>query len=219
MSMISYVLIGASLGGLLANLVGKSGHRLGKPAKGLVLIDPVPPIRVVSNAHNPGVRGAATYLALHTTGLDLSFLQEVDDADLGIKLAARRTELGLAPFTERAVLEQQRELRATAHLLDLTTRFQSRMGGDSASSSASAHAISSTSPIWLVLATAREEFFVSAGLSPSEASADMARLYGEIAEEITLTGSHLDICSRCMIGESQVFITMLQRALQDKQLD
>jgi len=219
----AFVLMGASIGGLFANMVGLSADRQGRPAQGIVLIDPAPPIRPLSHVRAPGMRGAAAYLALHGIGLDLAFLEDADDADLGVKLASRRAELGLAPFTERSVLEQQRELRASTHLLGLAAAYQSQADAQnypklakllSRVTTATPTTLSSASPVWLVLAAAREEFFVnSAGLTKEEASSNTARLYGSIADELTVPGDHLDVCSRCMIGDVEAFKRMLERAL------
>jgi len=130
-------------------------------------------------------------------------LDEVGDADLGMKLAARRAELGLSPFTERAVLERQRELRAATHLLDLTARFQSQ-----------ASSIPSTeSKLWLILAEERADFYLRAGFAMDEASPAAAQQYGSIAQELTMPGSHLEVCQRCMIGDHEAFNALLHQAL------
>jgi len=225
----SYVLIGASIGGLYANLMGQSAVRAGTPPQSIVLIDPAPPIRPLTNVSAPGARGAAAYLALHLIGLDLDFLEGVDDADLGMKLAARRSELGIAPFTERSVLEQQKELRAAKHLLDLTAAYQSQTDAQSSSTSlvdkarrkarekifgATPTASASACPVWLALADGRERFFTeTAGLTKEESSRETALLYGSIAEEISLPGGHLEACASSMVGGSEAFNRMLLFAL------
>jgi len=203
----SYVLVGASLGGLLAHLVGLSAHRRGGSRgianQGIVLIDPMPPVPL-SRLPQPGVRGAATYLAMHGFDLDLTFLDEVADADLGMKLAARRAELGLVPFTEQSVLERQRELRAATHLLTLAASFQSE----------AAAIPPAVARVWLALSANRVDFFASnAGLSAEEAGRTTALRYGQIAREITVPGTHLEVCQRCMIGDLEAFNELLNLAL------
>jgi len=202
----AFVLVGASLGGLMAHLVAQTAHRRDAIAEGLGLIDPSPPIRPLATAMKmPGVRGAAAYLALHTIDRDVAFLGEVQDADLGVRLAARQAELGLAPFTETAVLERQRELRASTHLLDLAAYFQSHGAGS--------YKIQSPVPVWLTLAAERQAFFTEVGLTADEAGAAAARLYGNLADEVSVPGSHLEVCQRCMVGEVDDFNIMLCRAL------
>uniref|UniRef100_A0A7S2HJZ0 AB hydrolase-1 domain-containing protein n=1 Tax=Haptolina brevifila TaxID=156173 RepID=A0A7S2HJZ0_9EUKA len=205
----SYVLIGASLGGLLAHLVGLSARRRGKPGcsanKGLVLIDPAPSVHL-SKVPLPGVRGAATYLAMHSIGFDLDFLEEVGDGDLAMKLAARRAELGLAPFTEQTVLENQRELRATTHLLNLATAYQTQP---------KLSIPSTESRVWLTLSEGRPDFFLKAGLTAAEASPAAAQKYGSIAQELIVPGGHLEVCQRCMIGDMVAFNELLQRAMDE----
>ena len=142
---------------------------------------------------------------MHTVGSDVGFLDQVDDNDLALKLAARRAEIGAGPFTEQSVLERRRELRAAAHLLGLAASFQS----------AHAQAEPSPSPVWLVLSARREEFFTAVGLGATEAGATQARLYGQVADEIMLAGSHLDVCQRCMIGDVIAFNAMLGRVLSN----
>jgi len=184
----------------------------------VVLIDPAPlkciPLatsrgELESDAgvhRRAGMRGAAAYLMMHTIGADLSFLNATDEGDLGVRLAAREAEVGLTPFSERAVLEKHRELRATAHLMDLAARYQYR--------SHTPEGNQQSTPVWLALAAEREDFFMSnAGLTREEAGADTARLLGSISHEITLPGTHIEVCQRCMIGEVDSFTDMLRSAL------
>ena len=71
----------------------------------------------------------------------------------------------------------------------------------------------------LILSTGREEFFVeSAGLTSIEASADTARLYDNIVQEVVVAGSHLEVCQRCMLGEVDEFQTILRRMAASQQL-
>uniref|UniRef100_A0A6T8CXT1 Carrier domain-containing protein n=1 Tax=Prymnesium polylepis TaxID=72548 RepID=A0A6T8CXT1_9EUKA len=236
----SFVLIGASLGGLFAHLVSTSAAERGHAPTALVLIDPAPLNRspLANSRDDPeyydefrrgrsGLRGAAAYLMMHTIGSDLDFLNETDEADLGVRLAARQAEVGLTPFSEGAVLEQQRELRATAHLLGLAARYQSEshalpstVGGllsrvaSRFRSRSSSDGGEQATRVWLALSAQREDFFMTnAGLTREEASADTARLFGNIVEEIALPGTHIEVCQRCMIGDVDAFTAMLRDAL------
>jgi len=201
-----YFLIGASLGGLFAHLVGLSANRRGFAPRGIVLIDPSPPpLSPLPHVRLPGVRGAAAYLAMHAFESDTAFLDDVNDDDLGVALAARRAEVGLTPFSPASVLERQRELRVTAQLLDLAAQFQAAPTERMARRSAV--------DVWLALATDRERFFIeNAGLTHEEASANTARQYGDLAEEIVVEGNHLEVCQQCMVGQHAAFNAMLVRA-------
>jgi len=77
-------------------------------------------------------------------------------------------------------------------------------------------------PPWqtlLVLASERSQFFSSVqglGLTPETAGAETARLYGNIARELTLKGDHLKVVQRCGTGEDAEFVAELCSFLEDK---
>ena len=128
---------------------------------------------------------------------------EAAEADVGILLAERDAELGRAPFTSATVLERQRELRVTTHLLDLAKSF---MGQDA---HPNAH---SNCRVCLVIASEREDFFMDTmGLTREESSVATAKLYGDIIEELEVPGAHLAVCARCITGDVDEFNALLCR--------
>ena len=104
----TYVLLGASLGGLIAHLVMLSATLRGVAPMSVVLIDPAPLFWLSRDLRPPGVRGASAYLALHTVGSDAGLLDEVDHTDH----SASQFE------------------RVATHLLDLAANFQARADDD-----------------------------------------------------------------------------------------
>ena len=205
-----YVLLGASLGGVLAHLVTQSAAQRGHPPHGMVLLDPAPLSAVVKQPRFGFVRRAAAFLALHTiTGFEPeSFKETSNEWELGCMLAASRVDRGQPRtcFTARAVIACVRELSVATHLLGLTARFQ-------------AHSANTTDDVlWelktlLVSTTVRENEFAGEDLALLQAVADVARHQFQPSEELVLVGTYSEVIMRCANGRDEAFNAMLRRML------
>jgi len=219
----SFALVGCSFGGLLSHLVGLAYVALCEGDAGkrgsdvrrltlsnVLLVDPLPPSRPWSTAPTAeGVRASAQALLLLMTGGgwdDSTPPADVAEADLAIAVAERKVALGMAAFTPQTVRETARELRVATHLMGLASTHTAAPTGLPAQHGAE---------VTLFLAEERVKFFTSVeGLTHQEASAETARLYGNVTREATITGGHLDAVSRCQVGEDDVFNAILREVLQ-----
>ena len=147
------------------------GHRLGADDVG----EPQSREKALSQI---SPRGAPTQSAAASSRLYLRLLAE------------RREVLGLAPFTERSVMESAQEILVASHLHWLEQRFVAnppsgvqRFYGD----------------VLVVFASKREDFFVNKlGLTEVEASVYAIERYWNVVRQLTLEGSHHDVCMRCI---------------------
>ena len=201
-----FCLIGTSMGGLFAHQTALSASRHGCPPQLLFLVEPRPPIRPLSVPMQRGLHAAALFVGA-LISVDNSFEIDVsdDDADLGCQLAAFAADLGLAAFTPAAVRDRQRELRATTHMIDLAAMFTAQEDGT---------ADDIDCKVCLSTASEREDFFMNVcHLTLAESEAATARLYGDVVEELTLSGTHMDVCARCVTGDVDAFNALLRRRL------
>jgi len=202
----AFVLMGASLGGLLAHETAIAAQRHGHEPRLLILVDPVPPSRPLSQPLRGGMKTAArTLIAFTGDEAFLGFPAEATEADYGILLAEHGAKLGRAPFTFTTVLKRQRELRAATHLLDLAHAFT----GPDARPKAHRNC-----RVCLVIVSERDDFFVDkCGLTQEESSVVTARLYGDMIEELEVPGAHMAVCERCITGDVDEFNALLCRSL------
>ena len=225
----TYHLIGSGIGGLLAHRVSVYAKQAGGSPCSLVLIDPVVPIGCAGRSVT--VQHAAIYLALHSLGSDdLSFLEEPDydtgvnklctDDELGLRLAARASDLGQTAFTVRAVVERQRELRVAIHMLDAVkdhSRWWLGKYGDKNPKQGLSQG--GQLDLWLVR-TSECDHHSQVGLTPGfEASAQrLWTVFGHPCEELMMMGTHLKVVLQCLAGTEEAFNMMLNRALGGKVL-
>jgi len=205
---VDFCLIGTSTGGLLAHLIALAAHKHGLSPVLEVLVDPMTPVHPISRTLPAGPHMAARYLIGITGDSTFEIPSDASEADLGILVAQRDTELGRAPFELATILERQRELRATTHLLTLQSAFF--RGQDARASAYKVYGWG----VCLVLASGREHFYeTNVGLSQEEASAATARLYGNVVCELRISGDHLTMCARCISGDVAEFNNMLKGML------
>jgi len=202
----TFELIGASLGGLMAHLVALSCEDCDLSPSQLVLIDPIPPVRL-PNVPSYGVRDAAYYLALHSLGIDFHLTADLNEAEICGLLEARRAESKRAPVTARTMFERHLELRAATHLLSLTAHYQRAQLRKS-----------SSSPVCLVLASERSEFLLPMGYTPEDTQQATARQYGVVVQELALIGGHLEVCMRCICAAEPAFNATLLHAPKSMQM-
>jgi len=203
-----FFLISASLGGLLAHQTALAAHSRGRPARLLILLDPLPPVRPLSTPLYAGSFVAARMLSILAGDEDYELPAEVAEADLVLLLADRDVELGRAPFTSAILWERQRELRAATHLLDLAAAFTGQDAGPGGGLACR---------VCLVVASEREAFFTKKTfLKPAESSVATARRYGHIVEELEVPGTHLAVCSRCVTGDADEFNAVLRNLAHDE---
>jgi thioesterase domain-containing protein len=201
-----FCLIGTSLGGLLAHQTALSAREHGRPPRLLFLVEPRPPIRPLSTSMEHGLHSAALFIGSIISGDD-SFKVDVtaEDADYGCQLAGFAAERGLIAFTPAAVLDWQRLLRATTHIIDLAAIFTAQEDEVAADVKLK---------VSLVTASEREHFFMNiCHLTQEESGVAAARLYGDVVEELSLRGTHGAVCAKCVVGDVDEFNALLRRQL------
>ena len=209
-----FALIGGSTGGLFAHQTALAAHKRGLSPRRVFLLDPLPPTRPLSKrVMSGGPRYVAELLirsaneeALEAADIPFDIPAHVTDAELGVFVAARLAELGREVFTFAAVLERQRELATTIHLMSLGDVF--------CSSPQAARLERHTGEVCLVTASGREAFYMGyCGLTRQESCIETARLYGDVVEELAVPGTHVAVVTGGMTGGVDEFNECFRRLL------
>ena len=200
----SFALIGASFGGLLSQQVALAAQVRGHVASTVFLLDPMPLMRPLSHPILGGLEAAAHYIAGLTGDEKFALPAGVAETDVGILLAEHRAELGLAQFTSVSILERQRELRATKHLMDAAQSFTSVEA-----TSREERKDLLVSKVCLVIVSKRQEWFVDAcAWTHTEAAKQTARRCGNVVVELDIEGEHLQACAELIAAAVDEFNTL-----------
>ena len=190
-SLAAFALIGASFGGMLSQQAALAAQLRGHAASMVFLLDPVPLTRPLSHPILGGLEAAARYIAGLTGDGSFELSAGATESDAGILLAEHCAELGLGGFTRASILERQRELSATKHLMDGAHSFTSE---EAISREARRDVL--VSKVCLVIVSKRTDFYVDAyAWTHTEAAKQTARLCGDVVIELDVEGEHLQTCA------------------------
>ena len=90
-------------------------------------------------------------------------------------------------------------------MIDLAATFTSQEGGVEADVKCK---------VCLVTASEREDFFMKVcHLTQEESEVATTRLYGDVVEELSLPGTHMAVCARCVSGDADEWNALLRRQL------
>jgi hypothetical protein len=217
---LSFVLIGTSVGGLFAHFTAMNCCERSVRPHLTVLIDPVPPFKKMLSKSVRDLRAGAFYVAAFGPAqgsLTAEALKDVAEEDLACTLASYHAQLGLKPFTLKAVIEQQRELHVASDMLALASLWLNAPTGLWPASLA-------PTEVMLVLASERQDDFGSSGFAPDgssfapdETNAESTRAYAaRCGHELLLGGDHVSVCRRAMAGASSAFNALLLQMMAEQ---
>ena len=210
---LSFVLIGASAGGLFAHFTAMSCCMRRVRPHCTVLIDPVPPFKKMLSNSVRDLRAGAAYVAAHGPAhgsLTVDVLKDVAEEDLACTIASYHAQLGLKPFTLKALIEQQRELHVASDMIALISVWHNSPTGLWRESLA-------PNEVMLVLASEREDCFGPLGFSLEETSTASTRAYAaRCRHELLLSGNHFSVCRFTMAGASHAFNALLLKVIMEQ---
>lgn len=211
----------------MAHHIAVAARRVSFAPRRLVLIDPNPPIAgKAPNLHQAALRDTMLHLvitllasaAVHGESDELIEIgrtaeQELRPCTSDADAATRATQLLAAQGVLPDKLESMTRFLRQAQILNQGTMLLRQQ---------LARNVPPLSPPWqtlLLLASERSQFFAGFEYTtPETTGTHTARLYGGIAYELTLIGTHLAVAQQCASGEYTDFNTTLRSFLADTSL-
>jgi len=203
-----FALIGASMGGFLANRLAGAAHDCACPPQLVVLLDPCPPIWHKQELFSADLHTLALHLLGELGELDvpndilLGMTLGMGDAEFGIVVAQQLATARSKKFSVELLIYVQRTMRVLQHFF---TMINAQRPQD--------HCINNHD-VFLVLANLRADFFDSNSFTAEESGAENARKYGDILYELEVPGGHHEVIRECYRGVVNEFNTVLDRLLQ-----